>query len=59
MRCKETLELQHAIIGGYKCPFCHKFNPKEKATIGCLEKKGEGENKSKPPLNFDLGNSNK
>ena len=57
--CKEEIELRHAIIGGYKCPNCNRFNPKERATICCLEKKGEGDNKCKPALKFDLGNGSK
>ena len=28
-KCKESLELKDAILGGYVCPNCGKFNPKK------------------------------
>ena len=37
-RCKETLEITDAILGGYVCPYCGKFNPRKIERIYCLEK---------------------
>ena len=37
-RCKNTMDLTHAVLGGYLCKICGKFNPKLEPTITCLEK---------------------
>ena len=37
-RCKESLEITDAVLGGYVCPYCGKFNPRKLERIWCLEK---------------------
>jgi len=36
-KCKETLEKKDAILGGFVCPNCGKFNPRKAEKIMCLE----------------------
>jgi hypothetical protein len=37
-KCKNTIDESDAILGGYICKSCGRFNPKKEATIQCLEK---------------------
>ena len=37
-KCKRMLDLTEAVLGGYVCRVCGKFNPKLEPTITCLEK---------------------
>ena len=36
-RCKEEIEKHDAILGGYVCKWCGKFNPRKTDRIWCLE----------------------
>jgi hypothetical protein len=37
-KCKNTIDRSDAVLGGYICKVCGKFNPKKEATIQCLDK---------------------
>ena len=37
-KCKNTIDESDAILGGYICKSCGRFNPKKESIIQCLEK---------------------
>jgi DNA-directed RNA polymerase subunit RPC12/RpoP len=37
-KCKNTIDESDAVLGGYICKSCGRFNPKKESIIQCLEK---------------------